>query len=94
MAKVTVEFNRAEVKVGGGYLFQTADGQQFEFETIEEIRSFCSPVETAENAIRFGLSRLLFQEPNLTPNAQGKLAYLLGKAVDLEMEAADQVVIR
>lgn len=94
MAKQTVEFTMAETYGVGGYRFKTDDGTDLIFETIEEVRAYVESRETKEFAIAAGIGRLLHQEPNLTPNAQGKLPYLLSKAVDVELISADQVVIR
>lgn len=94
MAKQTIEFTRAERYGTEGHLFQTADGTQYIFANDQEVRDFAEALDTPENAIRFGLARLLHQEPNLIVNAQGKHAYLLNKAVDLESVSNDPVVIR
>lgn len=94
MAKQTVEFTMAEGYGVGGYRFKTDDGTDLIFASISDVRDFVAQYELKELAIAAGLGRLLHQEPNLTPNAQGKLAYLLGKAVDIELVSADPVVIR
>lgn len=94
MAKQTVEFTRAERYGVEGHLFQTADGTQLIFANDQEVRDFAEALDTSENALRFGLARLLHQEPNLTVNAQNKHPYLLNKAVDLESISASPVVIR
>lgn len=94
MAKQTVEFTTAEGYGVGGFRFKTDDGTDLIFADIQAVRDYIEQYETKELAIAAGLGRLLHQEPNLTLNAQGKLAYLLGKAIDVELVSADQVVIR
>lgn len=94
MAKKTVEFTRAEVTAGGGYLFETVAGQQYPFANRQELDEYLAEVETIENALRLGIGKLVQQEPNLIPNAQGKFIFLIGKAVDFEVVSATQVVIR
>ena len=95
MAKVTIEFSRAERLPNGDYLFETTDGTQRTFASVQEVKDFATlDMETTDAAWRFALGRLLYQEPNLIPNAQNKLPWLAGKAVDVEVISADQIVLR
>ena len=94
MAKQTVEFTMAETYGAGGYRFKTDTGADLIFASLQDVKDFVEQYETQEMATAAGIGRLLHQEPNLVPNAQGKLPYLLNKAVDLELVSADQLVIR
>lgn len=95
MAKITVEFSKAEKLANGEYLFETTDGAQRTFGSVAEVLSFVeSDILTTEMAWKFALGALLFREPNLIPNAQNKFAWLLSKAIDLEPVSDSAVVVR